>query len=85
LRGRRTAVRNADRHCLGDHQLNVPSQFLAEGLSLDIRHHGEGEGRTVGLQSHDAGIIEGKDVRMLQAGGDSNFMKEALATTPQRR
>jgi hypothetical protein len=61
-----------DLRCLWDGKLAFPDEALPEGLALEIGHDVVEE--AVGLTR----VEEGKDVGMLQVGGDLHLLEEAL-------
>ena len=61
-----------DSQCVGDRELLLPDEPVAERFPFDERHDIEEKG--VGL----ARIEQRQDVRVLQVGGGSDFAQEAL-------
>ncbi len=68
-----------DRHCLVDRELNLRFEPLPKGLALDVRHD------VVEKAGRLAGVEQGQDVRMVQAGGDLDLAQEALRTEGGRQ
>jgi len=55
---------------IGDGQLPLAIEALAQGLALDVRHD------VVDQAVHLVGVVQRKDVGMVQAGGDLDLVQE---------